>query len=516
VRRTWGTSSNCEDGPSVTFTLTLVALLALISGVIAFAGDRLGAYVGRRRLTLFGARPRLTGQIVGVVAGILIMLSTLTVLSLAFRSATQVLLDAQRVAQELNALQALERSLRGELSSLTRQQDALQADLRAARDTIDRAEASRDAALAERDRLRFETDELGAEVAVAEQALAEANELLAALDVELASAETALAQADAQRIAAIIEREIAQVQVDELVGHIDVLVRQAQELESLAGQLLREAERLQSENASLQSRNDQLGLSNADLQSRNANLLQLNEGLQAEILAGNEQVSVLEGQVLVLNERLEDEARRLADLQLEFSRVASGEVTFVRDQVIYSGALSANTLEGAREELAAFVRDANESIALRGAGVIELSAEQFEGLAQVIAETQGSDLVRFISPRNQFDPVRVAVVVEAVENERIFNGGQLLLSRTVHMGDAELPASLEEVRGWIAQLRSDTIRHLRRSGLDELQAPRFTGVSEEAFANQLMRLSGPVTIGVISVGAIDRAGPAWVEYLIVY
>lgn len=500
----------------MTFTLTLVALLALISGVIAFAGDRLGAYVGRRRLTLFGARPKLTGQIVGVVAGILIMLSTLAVLSVAFRTATAVLLDAQRVAQELNALQALERSLRGELSDLTRQQEALQADLSAARDTIDRAEATRDAALAERDRLRLETDELAAEVADAERSLTLANERLAELDVELSNAEIALTQADAQRIAAIIEREIAQVQVDELVGHIDVLVRQAQELESLAGQLLREAERLQGENSVLQSRNDELGASNAELQSRNANLLTLNQGLQAEILAGNQQVRLLEGQVATLNERLEEEARRLADLQLEFSRVASGEVTFVRDQVIFSGALSANTVEGAREELAAFVRDANESIALRGAGVIELSAEQFEGLVQVIAETQGSDLVRLISPRNQFDPVRVAVTVEALENERIFAAGQLLLSRTVHLGDATLPASLEEVRGWIAQLRSDTIRYLRRSGLDELQAPRFSGVSDEAFANQLMRLSGPVTIGVISVGPIDRAGPAWVEYLILY
>jgi len=437
----------------VTFIASLVGLLVLISGVIAFAGDRLGTWVGRRRLTLFGARPKLTGQIVGVSAGILIMLATLGVLSLAFRNATSVLLDAQRVATELQTLQTLERSLRGELEDLLRQQTDLQEDL-------DRA--------------------------------------------------------DAQRIAAVIERELAQVQVNELVGQINILVTQAQELEGLAGQLMAEAERLRGENVGLAARNNQLADGNSELLERNVSLVALNDSLQAQILAGNDQVDALQGQVDSLIARLEEEARRLAELQLEFARVASGEVTFVRDQVIYSGALVADTLEGAREELASFVRAANASIALRGAGEMELSPEQFEGLARAVAETDGSDLVRFISPRNQFDPLRVVVIVEAVENERIFGAGQLLLSRTVHVGTSDMPATLEDVRAAIAQLRTDTIRFLRRSGLDELQVPRFTGVSEEAFANQLLRLDGAVVIGVVSLTEIDRAGPALVEYIVLY
>lgn len=507
----------------MTFIAGLVGLLVLISGFIAFAGDRLGTWVGRRRLTLFGARPKLTGQIVGVAAGILIMLTTLGVLSLAFRTATEVLLDAQRVASELEALQSLERSLRAELSTLTRQQFDLQADLRDAQATIDRAETARDAALSDRDRLLAETRTLEAEGAAVELALAVANARLAAFDTELAEVERALAdaelalgRADAQRIAAVIERELAQVQVNALAGQIEMLVAQAQELEGLAGQLLVEAERLEAENLGLGARNNQLSDSNSELLARNLSLVALNESLQGQIIAGNTQVEGLQAQVVSLNERLEEEARRLAELQLEFSRVASGEVTFVRDQVIYSGALYANTLEGAREELAGFVRAANESIASRGVGELELTSEQFEGLARVIAETGGSDLVRFISPRNQFDPLRVAVIVEALENDRIVAAGQLLLSRSVHLGSGEFPTTLEDVREMIAQLRADTVRFLRRAGLDELQAPRFTGVSDEAFANQLLRLSGPVVIGVVTVEAIDRAGPALVEFLILY
>jgi uncharacterized protein (DUF3084 family) len=507
----------------MTFIAGLVGLLVLISGVIAFAGDRLGTWVGRRRLTLFGARPKLTGQIVGVSAGILIMLSTLGVLSLAFRNATSVLLDAQRVATELQALQSLERSLRGELEVLSRQQVDLQEDLDGARVTIDRAEVARDLALADRDRLLAETRALEAELEGVESALFGANARLAQFDVEIAAVEQALAvaelalgRADAQRIAAVIERELAQVQVNELVGQIDVLVSQAQELEGLAGQLMAEAERLQGENVGLAARNNQLAAGNSELLERNVSLVALNASLQAQILAGNDQVAALQSQVGSLTTRLEEEARRLAELQLEFARVASGEVTFVRDQVIFSGALYAKTLEGAREELAGFVRSANASIALRGAGELELTPQQFEGLARAVVETDGSDLVRFISPRNQFDPLRVAVIIEAVENERIFGAGQLLLSRSVHVGTSDMPASLEDIRAAIAQLRGDTIRFLRRSGLDELQVPRFTGVSEEAFANQLLRLDGAVVIGVVTITEIDRAGPALVEYIILY
>jgi hypothetical protein len=238
--------------------------------------------------------------------------------------------------------------------------------------------------------------------------------------------------------------------------------------------------------------------------------------LQAEILAGNEQVRALQEQVQGLSDRLDDQARRLVEVQQEFSRAASGEITFARDQVVYSGALYAKEPAEAREELAAFVRAASDHTARLGAGEVVLSAEQFAGLAEVIADTDGSDLVRLISPRNQFNPARVEVIVEALENTRLFEGGHLLMSRRIHLGTPDLPATQDEVRDWIAQFRADVIRSLRRTGLDELQAPIFVGSSDEGFANQLMRLRGSVVIGVVARGAIDRAGPAYVELVILY
>jgi len=612
----------------VTYVVALVGLLVVLAGVIAYAGDRLGTWVGRRRLTLFGARPKRTGQIVGVAAGILIMLTTLGVLSVAFRSAAGILLNAQRTAEQLLELEGQERALQGQLQGLIAQQAALEADLRTARATIVAAESVRDEALADRDRLRAEAAETQAqladlgeqlaaargdleqvvfdlaqaqiergaalaeaaearagiaaledEVAAAETALQAADVRLLLLDVQLSEADAALAAAtelrlaseaaaaaapaaaaaaedaratselarraaeeglaaaeeglataegarlaaEAARDAAVAEREAAQARVDALVLRTDQLVAQVGDLEAEAAQLEAQAARLaaeatglQHENTGLQARNDQLAQGNADLSGRNAALQELNASLQAEILAGNQAVRALQADVDELNDRLEDQARRLVEVQQEFSRAASGEITFARDQVVYSGALYASEPAEAREELAAFVRAASDHTARLGAGEVVLNAEQFAGLAEVIAETEGSDLVRFISPRNQFNPARVEVHVEALENTRLFDVGQLLMSRRIHVGAPELPATQEEVRGWIAQFKADVIRSLRRTGLDELQAPIFVGSSDEGFANQLMRLTGSVVIGVVAREAIDRAGPAYVELVILY
>ncbi len=598
----------------MTSVALLVVLLVVLAGVIAYAGDRLGTWVGRRRLTVFGARPKVTGQIVGVGAGIVIMLTTLMVLALAFTNATQTLINAQRTADELASLRAQERLLQTQLVDVRSDLDALQSDLTEARAVIEQAQRERTMALAERDAARDERDQaqderdvlvaeiddtrsqlglLAAELdaasadlslveaeleraeadrqaaladrasalADAADARAEAQRLEAeveatALDLDAANvrllelqvllaeadanvteaearldeAEAATREAEAARAAASAERDAAEAArsaardeaealretAEVLTLQLDVVADEVARLEATGARLAREATTLQQENVGLQARNDQLVLANADLLQRNEILAELNTSLQDEIVAGNEMVRALQGQVAGLSDRLEEESRRLLEVQQEFSRVASGEITFERDQLIYSGAIYANDPTAVREELAEFVRRASEATTRQGAGEVVLSAAQFNSLVEVITETEGSDLVRLISPRNQFSPTQVEVVVEALENTRVFERGRLLASRHVHVGSTELPATHDELRTAIAQLKGDALRVARRAGLDELKVPEYVGASDEGFANQLLRLEGPVVIGVATVAAVDRAGPALVELVIVY
>lgn len=67
--------------------LVTVIVIMIVAGLIAYIGDRVGHQVGRRRLTLFGLRPKYTSTIVAVGTGMLIALG---VTGIAIGSSHQV------------------------------------------------------------------------------------------------------------------------------------------------------------------------------------------------------------------------------------------------------------------------------------------------------------------------------------------------------------------------------------------------------------------------------------------
>ena len=86
--------------------IALVIAITIVAGGIAYIGDRVGHQVGRKRLTLFGLRPKYTSTIVAVATGMLIALS---VTSLALIGSQQVRTAFFRLGQinaRINDLQA--------------------------------------------------------------------------------------------------------------------------------------------------------------------------------------------------------------------------------------------------------------------------------------------------------------------------------------------------------------------------------------------------------------------------
>lgn len=61
--------------------IAMFLVLMLMGGIIAFLGDKIGFKVGKKRMTLFGLRPKYTSVIVTIISGILI--SFLTIAALA-------------------------------------------------------------------------------------------------------------------------------------------------------------------------------------------------------------------------------------------------------------------------------------------------------------------------------------------------------------------------------------------------------------------------------------------------
>lgn len=85
---------------------TLIVGITLIAGLIAYFGDRVGHQIGRRRLTLFGLRPKYTSTIIAVGTGMMIAF-VVTLLALAFSDyARSAFFRLDKINQRVNELQA--------------------------------------------------------------------------------------------------------------------------------------------------------------------------------------------------------------------------------------------------------------------------------------------------------------------------------------------------------------------------------------------------------------------------
>jgi len=65
------------------YGITLILVLAVVGGVIAFIGDRLGTRIGKKKLSIFGLRPRHTAVIVTIFTGICITTGTVGIMAAA-------------------------------------------------------------------------------------------------------------------------------------------------------------------------------------------------------------------------------------------------------------------------------------------------------------------------------------------------------------------------------------------------------------------------------------------------
>ena len=71
------------------YGITLILVLAVVGGVIAFIGDRLGTRIGKKKMSIFGLRPRHTAIIVTIFTGICITTVTFGILGALWHGAAE-------------------------------------------------------------------------------------------------------------------------------------------------------------------------------------------------------------------------------------------------------------------------------------------------------------------------------------------------------------------------------------------------------------------------------------------
>jgi uncharacterized protein (DUF3084 family) len=99
----------------------LLVLILLLSALVAYLGDRVAKWAGKRHFRFLGLRPRQTATLVAVMTGVGIALFSYLGFLLVFREARETILEAQAIREERDRL-------KGEREALLRAKEAMEAE----------------------------------------------------------------------------------------------------------------------------------------------------------------------------------------------------------------------------------------------------------------------------------------------------------------------------------------------------------------------------------------------------
>ncbi len=84
--------------------IRLIIVMAVVGGLIAYIADKMGSKIGKRRMSVFGLRPKYTSILLTVISGTMIAVLTIGVMAAASQSARTALFGMEKLQQELQLL----------------------------------------------------------------------------------------------------------------------------------------------------------------------------------------------------------------------------------------------------------------------------------------------------------------------------------------------------------------------------------------------------------------------------
>ncbi|WP_135257746.1 DUF3084 domain-containing protein [Thermus caldilimi] len=422
----------------------LLILILLLAALVAYLGDKVAKWAGKRHYRLFGLRPRQTATLVAVFTGVGIALFSYLGFLLVFREAREVILEAQAIRAERD-------QLRKERQALLEAKAAME------------AEASR--TLAELNVLREERRDLSRALEQATEVRKRLEEEAKALasQVQALGGERATLEAERQALSQLLEEKNRALsertgELKALESHLRALQQAAERAEGEKARLLAERKRLQEEVLGALARLE-------ETRRQRQTLAQEAEVLKASLAKAREELRQTEERVrslLMQAEVLQGERGQLAQSLVRLS------------QGLYLGEVRLGAEEG---------REALEQVAERRAflqgfrGVELLDAPLGPGLAVLEGAGYRED--------------RLLVRVRFYPERKAFAAGEVLAARTFRLStQARNQEALEGLGEAVRQ-------RLLQAGY----APEYaTFPSPEELARGLTLLQG--RRGVVRVGVV--------------
>lgn len=235
-------------GGCAVYGVALIVVLAIAGGVIAYAGDRIGMKVGRKRLSIFGLRPKYTSMIITVITGVVIAGCSILLLSLASENVRKALFQIRQIQEALSTTQSDLEAKRAEADMLSKQVGEITGE-------YEELQARFDEANRELVRVSDERTRAVGELALVQSRLGESEERLRGIearfkaathDLGIANAELESAQAERSRLEqekAGLQASVASLTLtrDELTREVASLEKKVEDIRVSAAMALAEA-----------------------------------------------------------------------------------------------------------------------------------------------------------------------------------------------------------------------------------------------------------------------------------
>ncbi|MFH1683666.1 MAG: DUF3084 domain-containing protein [Candidatus Margulisiibacteriota bacterium] len=150
----------------LTFGIRLSLLLLLIGGTIAIVGNYIGRSIGRRRLTIFGLRPRHTATAITILSGILIVFTTLSIILVVSQDARTALFGLEELRKDMADQNLSLKKTKDELALRIAEREQIDKELASSKSKLNLAKADLSKAKREIASLEQTKKKLGKEVEV--------------------------------------------------------------------------------------------------------------------------------------------------------------------------------------------------------------------------------------------------------------------------------------------------------------------------------------------------------------
>ena len=204
------------------YGIALILILAVMGGAIAFIGDRLGTKVGKKKISLFGMRPRHTSMLMTVITGIFIVTATLGVMTATSKDVRTALFGMEKLKAELVSLsleaQAKNAELdkaRAALEDKNKEVTALDKSIAETQAKLQAVDAELQSVTAERDRISQELADASERYEAAQAKLLEAQEAVEQLEANKKTLEADLASLN--EITAQLRKGLATVREGQVI-----------------------------------------------------------------------------------------------------------------------------------------------------------------------------------------------------------------------------------------------------------------------------------------------------------